>query len=68
MKAYFHGAADVMARLMRESGNKIKTLGLNYFPQGLINQVEVLEDVDDGEVAERLNAPVLKTGGPLRGS
>ena len=68
MKAYFHGAADVMARLMRESDNKIKTLGLNYFPQGLINQVEVLEDVDDGEVAERLNAPVLKTGGPLRGS
>ena len=68
MEAYFHGAADVMARLMRESDNKIKTLGLNYFPQGLINQVEVLEDVDDGEVAERLNAPVLKTGGPLRGS
>jgi hypothetical protein len=24
--------------------------------------------VDDGEVAERLIAPVLKTGGPLRGS
>src|ERR1700730_3576069 len=34
----------------------------------LITGIQVLEDPETGEVAERLIAPVLKTGGPSRGS
>jgi len=62
------GAGDALARLMGQSGNKMETLppimGQNEIPN--IRQVVDLNDL--GEVAERLNAPVLKTGGPLRGS
>ena len=32
------------------------------------NLAQPVDLEDTGEVAERLNAPVLKTGGPLRGS
>jgi hypothetical protein len=37
--------------------------------QNEIRNIKQVVDFDDiGEVAEWLNAPVLKTGGPLRGS
>jgi integrase len=62
------GAGDALARLMGQSGNKMET----WTPKlGIIvrqNQAQVVDFDDIGEVAERLNAPVLKTGGPLRGS
>jgi hypothetical protein len=58
------GAGDALARLMGQSGNKMET----WTPKmGIIvthNEAQVIDLEDIGEVAERLNAPVLKTGGP----
>jgi integrase len=61
-----HGAGDALARLMAQSGNKMET----SLPAGDIrvrqNSVQAADMIEDGEVAERLNAPVLKTGKPSR--
>jgi integrase len=57
-----HGAGDALARLMGQSGNKMET----SLPAGDIrvrqNGAQAADTIEDGEVAERLNAPVLKTG------
>ena len=60
------GAADAMARLMRESGNKMETLASKSAIHFRQNDAQDVDPEYRGEVAERLNAPVLKTGKPLR--
>jgi hypothetical protein len=62
------GAGDALARLMGQSGNKMETLAPKLAIIVRHNQAQVVDVEDNGEVAERLNAPVLKTGGPSRGS
>ena len=61
-------AGDALGRWMGQSGNKMETLtpkmGIIVRP----NVPQVVDSEDNGEVAERLNAPVLKTGIPSRGS
>jgi integrase len=56
------GAGDALARLMVQTGNKMET----WTPKmGIIvsqNTPQVVDLKEIGEVAERLNAPVLKTG------
>jgi len=56
------GAGDALARLMGQSGNKMET----WTPEsGIIvrsNAAQAIDAKENGEVAERLNAPVLKTG------
>jgi hypothetical protein len=61
-------AGDALARLMGQSGNKMETLTPEMGQNEVPNIRQVVDFNDFGEVAERLNAPVLKTGGPLRGS
>ena len=56
------GAGDALARLMGQSGNKMETLTPKLAIIVRQNQAQVVEAEDNGEVAERLNAPVLKTG------
>ena len=62
------GAGDALARLMGQSGNKMET----WTPEKGIrirhNVAQAVDAEEIGEVAERLNAPVLKTGSPARGS
>ncbi len=56
------GAGDALARLMGQSGNKMETLAPKL---GIIvrqDRAQVIDFKENGEVAERLNAPVLKTG------
>jgi hypothetical protein len=62
------GAGDASARLMGQSGNKMETLTPETRSEVGQNIRQVVDFKDIGEVAERLNAPVLKTGIPLRGS
>jgi Phage integrase family len=62
------GAGDDLARLMEQTGNKMETLASKTEIRVGQNIAQVVDLEDNGEVAERLNAPVLKTGGPLRGS
>jgi hypothetical protein len=62
------GAGDAFARLMVQTGNKMETLASKTEIRVGQNIAQVVDLEDNGEVAERLNAPVLKTGGPLRGS
>ena len=56
------GAGDALARLMGQSGNKMET----WTPENGIrvgqNVPQAVDLEGNGEVAERLNAPVLKTG------
>jgi hypothetical protein len=47
---------------MGQSGNKMKTLTPKLAIMVRHNQAQVVDVEDNGEVAERLNAPVLKTG------
>jgi hypothetical protein len=61
------GAGDALARLMGQSGNKMETLAPEMGSEVGQNIRQVVDLNDIGEVAERLNAPVLKTGVPLRG-
>jgi hypothetical protein len=65
------GAGDALARLMgqsgNQSGNKMETLTPKMGSEVGQNIRQVVDLNDIGEVAERLNAPVLKTGVPLRG-
>jgi integrase len=57
------GTADAMSRLIREqSGNKMETLAAESQIKVGQNSTQVYDDAENGEVAERLNAPVLKTG------
>jgi hypothetical protein len=56
------GAGDALARLMGQSGNKMETLTSKLAIIVRHNQAQVVDVEDNGEVAERLNAPVLKTG------
>jgi len=63
-----HGAGDALARLMAQSGNKMETLASKSDIHLLQNTAQVSESTRDGEVAERLNAPVLKTGKLARAS
>ena len=62
------GAGDALARLMGQSGNKVET----WTPKNGIrvskNVLQVVDLEENGEVAERLNAPVLKTGRASRSS
>ena len=62
------GAGDALARLMGQSGNKMET----WTPKNGIrvskNVLQVVDLEENGEVAERLNAPVLKTGRASRSS
>jgi integrase len=62
------GAGDALARLMGQSGNKMETLTPKTGFEAGQNIRQVVDLNDIGEVAERLNAPVLKTGAPSRGS
>jgi hypothetical protein len=56
------GAGVALARLMGHSGNKMET----WIPEKGIrirqNEPQAVDVENNGEVAERLNAPVLKTG------
>jgi hypothetical protein len=56
------GAGDALARLMGQSGNKMETWTPKLGIMVRHNQAQVVDAEDNGEVAERLNAPVLKTG------
>jgi hypothetical protein len=56
------GAGDALARLMGQSGNKMETLPPEMRMEVGQNIRQVIDFNDLGEVAERLNAPVLKTG------
>ena len=56
------GAGDALARLMGQSGNKMETLTPETGLEVGQNIRQVIDLNDIGEVAERLNAPVLKTG------
>ena len=60
------GAGDALARLMGQSGNKMETLTPKTGFEVGQNIRQVIELNDIGEVAERLNAPVLKTGKSAR--
>ena len=62
------GAADAMARLMRDDGNKMETLAEKSDIRVWQIDTQVADTTEIGEVAERLNAPVLKTGSPSRDS
>jgi hypothetical protein len=55
------GAGDALVRLIGQSGNKMET----WAPKMEIivgSAQQVVDSEENGEVAERLNAPVLKTG------
>jgi hypothetical protein len=56
------GAGDALARMMGQSGNKMETLTPEIGQNEIQNIKQVVDFNDLGEVAERLNAPVLKTG------
>ena len=56
------GAGDALARLMGQTGNKMETLPPEMRLEIGQNIKQVIDFNDLGEVAERLNAPVLKTG------
>ena len=62
------GAGYALAPLMPQSGNEMETLASKIEVQVGQNIPQVFESKDDGEVAERLIAPVLKTGILARGS
>jgi hypothetical protein len=57
-----------MARLLRDDGNKMETLAPKSAVGIWQNEVQVADVTEVGEVAERLNAPVLKTGSPSQDS
>jgi hypothetical protein len=56
------GAGDALARLMGQSGNKMETWGPKLEIMAPHNRSQPVDLEENGEVAERLNAPVLKTG------
>src|SRR5579862_3980272 len=60
--------AHRMARLLSGDGNKMETRAANSDIRGDVNRAQVADASEDGEVAERLNAPVLKTGKLSRAS
>ncbi len=60
------GAGDALARLMGQSGNKMETWAPKNGIKLSKNVSQAIDLDDNGEVAERLNAPVLKTGVPSR--
>jgi integrase len=62
------GAGDALARLMGQSGNKMETSALKMGIMDGQNIKQVIDFNNIGEVAERLNAPVLKTGRASRPS
>ena len=62
------GAGDALARLMGQSGNKMETLTPKTGSEVGQNIRQIVDLSDNGEVAERLNAPVLKTGKASRPS
>ena len=56
------GTGDALARLMMQNGNKLETWASKLETRVEQNRVQVIDLKENGEVAERLNAPVLKTG------
>jgi len=56
------GAGDALTRLMGQSGNKLEAWAPEKGIRIRQNALQAVDPEDNGEVAERLNAPVLKTG------